>query len=562
MSSEITAFGDRAWLVVTEDLAAAHRIADAVGRAVEEHTAPPGVADATVGMANVVVQLDPPSAVAPDRSASTDADGDAWRDWLSGLSAHRATARGNRARARPPVDVPTVYDGPDLDEVASLAGTDGAGVAELLGQAELHVAFIGFSPGFPYLVGLPDVLARVPRRSSPRTEVPAGSVALAGGFAGIYPQATPGGWRVVGRTPLRLFDPKSAPFALLRSGDRVRLRADDSRGRRSARPSGAGSPRKPLTARGARVVEVLDPGLFTTVQDAGRTGVAGIGVPSAGPCDPGAMRLANRLAGNDDGAAALEITAAGPRLRFGAAAHVAVVGAAPEAVEVSVDGHPAGDSTPVPIEAGQTLAVGRVTEGFRAYLAVGGGFSLPSVVGSRSSDVLCGLGPGALVAGDRVAVGPPARPRGSLRAGARTDRSTVRVIPGPHPFPAEATEALVAATWTVSAASSRIGIRLESATRRLPPGPAVPSTGMVTGAIQVPPDGRPIVLLPDHATVGGYPVVATVIGADLGALGQLAPGDAVRFVLVDRPAAVAAAWRQEDALASRVQGWYPTRPAT
>jgi allophanate hydrolase subunit 2 len=135
-------------------------------------------------------------------------------------------------------------------------------------------------------------------------------------------------------------------------------------------------------------------------------------------------------------------------------------------------------------------------------------------------------------------------------------------MPGPHPFPPDALEALVATAWTVSPSSSRIGLRLDNASRRLPPGPAIPSTGMVTGAVQVPPDGRPIVLMPDHATVGGYPVVATVIGADLAVLGQRSPGDPVRFQLVERQAATTAAWRLEEALADRVKGWYPTRPAT
>ncbi len=227
-----------------------------------------------------------------------------------------------------------------------------------------------------------------------------------------------------------------------------------------------------------------------------------------------------------------------------------------------VDDRPAVDSAPVPVAAGQTVTVGRVTHGFRAYLAPSGGVTISPVVGSRSSDVLSGLGPGPLRPGDCLPLGPAVRPRGSLLPGARTDRPTVRVMVGPHPFPSEAIDALVATQWTVSASSSRIGIRLESAGQRLPSGPAIPSTGMVTGAVQVPPDGRPIVLMPDHATVGGYPVVATVIGADLGVLGQLAPGDGLGFLVVDRPAAVATARRTEAALASRVQGWYPTQPAT
>ncbi len=559
MPHRVVSFGDRAWLITTEDLDAAHRLAAAVERAVTEGLAPPGTAEAVVGMGTVVVHLAPPSTSSPDRDAATDADEERWRAWFGELVSSGDTSRTRRA-VRAVTDVPTVFDGPDLEEVATLIGTDAAGVVELLTGAELRVAFTGFSPSFPYLVGLPEPLARVPRRATPRTEVPAGSVAVAGGFAGVYPQATPGGWRVVGWTSLRLFDPKSPPFALLRSGDRVRLVVARSAGRR--RPTAPSGPRRTLTARGARHLEVLDPGVLTTVQDGGRAGVAAIGVPRAGPCDPDAHRLANRLVGNEDGAAALEVTASGPKLRLGAAAHVAVVGAAAQSVDVAIDGRPATDASPLPVEAGQTVEIGRVLEGFRGYLAVSGGLVTPPVVGSRSSDVLCGLGPGPLVSGDRLPLGPPVRPRGSLQAGPRRDRSVLRVVPGPHPFPKEAVDALVATSWTVSPASGRVGIRLESAGRRLPPGPSIPSTGMVTGAVQVPPDGRPIVLLPDHATVGGYPVVATVIGADLGALGQLAPGSSVRFTVVDRPTAVAVAWRQEDLLDVRVQGWYPTQSAT
>jgi KipI family sensor histidine kinase inhibitor len=555
---DVVAFGDRAWLITTEDLVGAHRLGAAIERAIVDGAAPPGTAETTVGMSTVVVHLEPPS------GATTDAGGDAdtWRAFLSALpTGPDTTDAGNRRMVAGPVEVPTVFDGPDLEEVAALVGTDVTAVVEQLCGAALQVAFIGFSPGFPYLVGLPEGLARVPRRPSPRTEVPAGSVALAGGFAGIYPQTTPGGWRLVGRTALQLFDPESPPFARLRAGDRVRLTALVG-GRTYDPQRDTGHTRRPIETRSQRAVQVVDPGLFTTVQDAGRAGVAGLGVPRAGPCDPDAMRLANRLAGNDDAAAALEITASGPRLWFGSAGHVTVVGPGPEAVEVSVDDRPTVDSAPVPVAAGQTVTVGRVTDGFRAYLAASGGFTIPAVVGSRSSDVLSGLGPGPLRAGDRLPLGPPVRPRGSLLPGTRTDRPTVRVLAGPHPFPPDAIEALVATQWTVSTSSSRIGIRLENASRRLPPGAAIPSTGMVTGAVQVPPDGRPIVLMPDHATVGGYPVVATVIGADLGVLGQLAPGDGLRFLLVDRPAAVAAARRTEEALAARIQGWYPTQPAT
>ncbi len=403
----------------------------------------------------------------------------------------------------------------------------------------------------------------MPRRPTPRTEVPAGSVALAGGFAGIYPQATPGGWHLVGRTSRRLFDPRSPPYAALGAGDRVRL-VPRAAGRRSRWPPGSGrkAARRPLAARGARAVEVVEPGLLTTVQDAGRSGVAAAGVPRAGPCDRESMRLANRLVGNEEGAPALEVTASGPRLRFGSAAQVAVVGVAPGAVDVAVDGRPASDWAVVPVASGQVVSVGRLGDGFRAYLAASGGFLAPRVVGSRSSDLLSGLGPGPLLPGDRLPLGAPGRPRGTLTAGEARDRSLVRLLPGPHEFPPGALEALVSTTWRASADSSRVGIRLESPGRRLPPGPTVASTGILTGAVQVPPDGRPIVLMPDHATVGGYPVLAVVASVDLDVLGQLRPGEHVRFLLVDRSTAVAAARRRERALADRVQGWYPTRSGT
>jgi KipI family sensor histidine kinase inhibitor len=569
VSSDAVAFGDRAWLVPTDDLDHAHRLADAVERDLADGRAPLGTREAVVGMSSVVVHLDPPwlpaateGVTEEGRDAASDADENGWREWLGRCRAAAATAPARRRAPRDPVAVLTVFDGPDLDELGALLGTDGRAVADLLAGAALRVAFVGFSPGFPYLVGLPDELARVPRRPTPRTEVPAGSVAVAGGFAGIYPQATPGGWWLVGRTSLRLFDPSTPPFALLRAGDPVHLArvapGEPGSGRRRPGPRR----RPPLSARGARHTEVVEPGTLSTVQDIGRRGVAGIGIPSAGPADSPGLRLANRLAGNPDGEAAVEVTATGPQLRFGSAAHVAVVGAGAGTVEVSLDGRAATDSATLPVAPGQTLGVGRVLEGLRAYVAVSGGLALPRVVGSRASDLLSGLGPGPLRAGDRLPLGPTRPPRGRLGPGPRRDRSEVRVMAGPHVFPEGALEALLATAWTVTPASSRVGLRLEHASRRLPPGPAVTSTGMATGAVQVPPDGRPIVLLPDHATVGGYPVLATVIGADLPVLGQLAPGAELRFSLVDRAAAVTAAWHEERELATRVHDWYPTRPAT
>ena len=579
----MTPFGDGALLVEVDDMAAAHRLADRLEVERAGGAAPAALGESVVGFGNVVVHLEPrrerPEVV------------EAWLDELTRRIPDRSG--GDPARgAAGQVVIPVAFDGPDLGAVAVGLGTTPRAVVEALTGAALEVAFLGFSPGFPYLVGLPTALASVPRRDSPRPSVPAGSVAVGGGFASVYPQSTPGGWMVLGRTSIRLFDPHRPPYALLRAGDTIRFTAEH----RSRVPTGAtagapgpvGTPtegpagvrRPPLVNRGDRFAEILEPGALSLVEDQGRRSVAGQGVPRAGPADPEAMRLANRLAGNPDDAAAVEVTAAGPSLRFTGDAHVTVVGVAPEAVDVLVDGRPVGSGTVVPVTGGQVVSVGRVRAGLRAYLAVSGGFDIPLEVGSRASDMLCGLGPGPLRAGDRLDLGPPGRPLGLLSPrGWRSDRAGGRCSgcsPGPIPSPPTGCDGLLSGPWTVGAASNRVGLRLESTADR-PERPvrepldrcragsatgraaaAIPSTGMVTGAVQIPPDGNPIVLLPDHATVGGYPVACCVISADLPVLGQLRPGDTVEFTPVDRMEALEARDRWERSMAERVSGWFPT----
>ena len=347
---------------------------------------------------------------------------------------------------------------------ASLCGTD------------LEVAFLGFAPGFPYLVGLPAELASIPRRSSPRPSVPAGSVAVAGGYASVYPQSTPGGWMLLGRTSLPLFDRGRPPYALLRPGDTVRFTEADRSGPPDPFRTEAVAPgtRLPLENRGSRFIEVLEPGLLSLVEDQGRCSSAALGVPGAGPADPEAMRLANRLMGNPDGAAAIELTARGPTLRFHGDTWVTVVGATAGAVDILVDGRRAHSGVVVPVADGQVVSVGRIRSGLRAYLAVSGGVDTPREIGSRSSDVLCGLGPGPLRAGDRLDLGSPARPRGRLSFPAVAPEDggprPLRVLAGPHRLAPDHYRELCSRPWTVGEASNRIGIRLmpASRTRRAP----------------------------------------------------------------------------------------------
>ena len=224
--------------------------------------------------------------------------------------------------------------------------------------------------------------------------------------------------------------------------------------------------------RGRRFIEVLEPGLLSLVEDRGRLRTATLGVPEAGPADPEGLRLANRLMGNPDGAAAVELTASGPTLRFHGDAHVAVVGTGYRDVDVLLDGRRVDSGTVVPVEDGQVVSIGRIRSGLRAYLAVSGGIDTPLEIGSRSSDVLCGVGPGALRAGDRLDLGPPSRPRGRLSYPAPSAQDglprAIRVLSGPHPLSEGRFGQLCAQPWVVGNASNRIGIRLVAA----PPEPA------------------------------------------------------------------------------------------
>ncbi|MCS6802804.1 MAG: biotin-dependent carboxyltransferase family protein [Chloroflexota bacterium] len=288
--------------------------------------------------------------------------------------------------------------------------------------------------------------------------------------------------------------------------------------------------------RSAPVFEVLTGGLLTTVQDIRpRARFGQFGVAAGGALDARSAALANRLAGNADEAALLEITLAGPVLRL---LRAAILGLAGADLGMTVDGRPVSPGWSVAAQRGATVAFGERRRGARAYLAVAGGLDVPVVLGSRSTDLaggFGGLGGRGLQAGDTLAAflipDPPARAGRAAEHDLGLEEA-VRVVPGPHRrrFPPDALARLVGAEWRLAPESNRMGARLEGpaiAPRRAD----VPSLGLPLGAIQVPGDGQPIVLLADHQPTGGYPVLAVVIRADLPLLAQRAPGDPVRFAL-------------------------------
>jgi antagonist of KipI len=302
---------------------------------------------------------------------------------------------------------------------------------------------------------------------------------------------------------------------------------------------------------------VVRPGLLTTVQDLGRWGYQDRGVPVAGPMDAYSHRLANRLVGNDDEAAALEITLVGPELRATGEAVCAVAGAQ---FELFVDQRRVECGARFTLTGGATLRFGRRLAGARSTLAFRGGIDVPPVLGSRATSLISGMGPfggRALMSGDVIPIGhavmagaprPAGQPLRLPTGGAR-----LHVIAGPHEarFAPAAFEVLSSARFTVTTQSNRMGFRLEGPELAHGESSEILSDATPLGSLQVPRSGQPILLMADRQTTGGYPKIATVIAADLPLAGQLAPGDWIRFSPCTRAEAMDALNRLERRLAGQ-----------
>jgi len=456
------------------------------------------------------------------------------------------------------LEIPVCYGGefgPDLEAVAAQHHLEPAEVIALHSSADYLVQAIGFVPGFAYLGGLPATLATA-RRATPRREVPAGSLGIGGDQTGVYPLATPGGWNLIGRTPVRMFDPDRAEPAVLRTGDRVRFRPIDPRAFSGSEifgtSTGSEIARRSTGEAVEPGVEVIAPGMFTTVQDLGRIGHRAKGVGPSGAVDTFALRLANLLVGNSESAAGLEFTLVGPELYFRSDTIVALGGAAFEGWPVW---------KPLRVRAGTRIQFGAARHGCRGYLALAGGIAVPEVLGSRSTHVRARLGGchgRPLRAGDVLVV--PEVPR-TLQEHWQIDPRllppysrdpVVRVVSGPDAgdFGGE----FLASVFTVTSQSDRMGMRLRGPTlnRRVQADAA--SAPVVPGTVQVPPNGEPIVLLADAQTLGGYPQIAHVIGLDLPLVAQLRPGDRLRFREVSLAEAQEHTRTRERALAVLKQG--------
>jgi biotin-dependent carboxylase-like uncharacterized protein len=276
----------------------------------------------------------------------------------------------------------------------------------------------------------------------------------------------------------------------------------------------------------APTLTVVEPGPLTTVQDAGRVGLAALGVGRSGACDRASYRRANRLVANDPGAAALEVTYGGLVLEADGDVVLALSGARCPGVP---------HNALFTLRAGARLRLPAPVAGLRTYVAVRGGIDVPEVLGSRSTDVLAEVGPDPLTAADRLPVGDPpgAFPTVDVAPAAdpETGELTVRVLPGPRDswFTRRGVATLLSEPFEVTSESNRIGIRLDGPPLERREDRELPSEGMARGALQVPPSGKPVLFLADHPVTGGYPVAAYVVDDDVDRCAQLCPGQRVRF---------------------------------
>jgi KipI family sensor histidine kinase inhibitor len=435
---------------------------------------------------------------------------------------------GGQLDARRALEIPVFYDadsktGPDLDELSRRVGLNREEFARRHAQARYRVAFLGFAPGFPYMTGLPGEL-HAPRLATPRTRVPAGSVGIGGQYTGIYPEETPGGWRLIGRAPVRLFDAGRNPPALLLPGDSVRFQPigrEEFERRRLVleRPDPAAS----RDASAIPLFRVTSPGVFTSVQGGPRRGWAMYGVPPGGAMDLDALAAGNAAVGNPASAPALEMTLVGPELEVLADAAVALSGGWLEPV---VNDRPVTAAALRQVRTGDRLRPGPIQAGARAYLCVAGGLA-PSREPSlsrrlASGEIVLAAAPRVEFAGATAAVPVPAD----------TGKETViRVLPGPQReyFERQGIATFLGSPFRVSASSDRRGIRLEGSPIANNRSPDIPPEGTALGGIQVPGDGQPIILGPDRPVTGGYAKIATVIAADFPLVAQALPGTAVRF---------------------------------
>ncbi|MFQ6125690.1 MAG: 5-oxoprolinase subunit PxpB [Candidatus Heimdallarchaeota archaeon] len=447
------------------------------------------------------------------------------------------------------VEIPTVYGGeygPDLESVAEYHGLSPEEVIALHQAGEYWVGLVGFLAGYPYLGGLSPKIA-TPRLKTPRTSVPGGSVGIAGNLTGIYPVSSPGGWQIIGRTPIQLFDVKKHPPALLSVGDRVKfmkisenefkqLGKELESKEKLKRPTTLLSSREAI---GTLIFRVTNPGLFTTIQDLGRPFYQKYGVSVSGTMDRYAARIANLLVGNAEDQGCLEVTIMGPTLEVLNKTLLAITGG---------NLSPLLNNEPTPMwqtflaYPGDIISFGGWKSGARAYIALTGGIQVPKILGSCSTHVgsrIGGLTGRRLRSGDILKGESPSyrlEPLEGIQIPLEMIPSyeleaNIRVLLGPQEeyYTPEGLDTFLSAQYTITVKSDRMGYRLQGPKIENIAGTDIISEAIPLGAIQVPGDGQPIIMMADRQTTGGYSKIANVINVDVDTLAQMPPLSKIKF---------------------------------
>lgn len=448
--------------------------------------------------------------------------------------------------------IPVIYGGvygPDLPDLSKSLDKSEAEIIGLHTRPTYEVAFLGFAPGFPYLKGL-DVGLHCPRKATPRLKVAAGSVGLAGSQTGIYPQESPGGWQLIGRTPIKLFDPAAAEPSFLQPGDRLLFQAsqnlnfEESRSGKSEEIDSSKDKSIDLSKDlSLATLEILSPGFLSSVQDFGRPGFAHLGVSAGGAADSFALQEGNRLLGNSENAAAIEMTATGATFRFLKPSWGCLTGSSSSPRQ---NGHEISMWTTYSFNAGDTLQIGNIEQGLRSYLCLQGGIDVPYVLGSRSTFLAAGWGGlygRALQTGDLLLVDAPIATKGfqrsplKIRDAYSLPVAELSVTRGPqwHWFTEDSQQNIARFEFEVSTECNRLGLRLMA-----PPfarlkefqNKELPTEGVANGSLQITPSGQVMILFCEQQTTGGYPKMACIRFSELSKIGQLRPGQKLRFHVV------------------------------
>ena len=440
--------------------------------------------------------------------------------------------KSDSTKGKEVISIPVCYDdefGYDLDFIASNSKLTKKQVIEIHQQQVYDVYMMGFLPGFAYMGSVDDAIATA-RKSTPRASVEEGSVGIAGKQTGIYPLKSPGGWQIIGRTPFCLFDLKKQDPFLFKTGDRVKFQpiSKDEFHKIKKEQLQVADIKEEQTIADTIVIK---PGIYSTIQDAGRFGYQSYGVPISGAIDQVAYHTANALAGNEKNGACIECTMGGLQLQFKKNAVIAITGAG----AAYVNGQLIRSWQPLSVSRADILEIRYNNDGLRTYIAVKGGFAANAIMNSRSVYAKAGIGaPLKKEEGlqfENLLSANPKKITESLSVPTYNSEASIRIIAGPenHWMKAVSIQQISSQPFTLSNQCDRMGYQLKAGSLLLNETKELLSTAVTKGTIQLTPSGQLIILMSDCQTTGGYPRVAQVAAVDLPVLAQLKPGDTIRL---------------------------------